>query len=428
MEIADRMRDLRVQAGLTKTALARPRYTVSFVSQIEAGRRRPSPEALEFFAGRLGVTPRYLSTGIPDELETELLYQLEAARRELLEKEPADAERTLLTVLARAEEYGLKPIRSRCLLLKGEIRLRQGRAIEAIDLLEEALDGELPEREAGKAIWVLARAHSNLGDLQFAAELIETFLKKDDRGPLDPTVAAELQSTLVSIYFERGDVFQAQRAAERAVAAASAGISIEIRAEAFWHASRVLAEAKKWDQALEYASRARALMEEINDRRSVGEVHNAYAFICLEADPPRLKDAREHLKEAERLLAQAGQPGDLTNVFTEWGRLALMEGRFDEAFSWAEKSESVTLPDNELGIASTLFLRGRATAALGRDEEAREALSQAAQKFRTLGARQREAACWRELGELDRKAGRLDESVESLLAGLEALDPRRSRT
>ena len=35
-DFADRFRDLRVRAGLTKTAAAKPRYTVSFVSQIAA--------------------------------------------------------------------------------------------------------------------------------------------------------------------------------------------------------------------------------------------------------------------------------------------------------------------------------------------------------------------------------------------------------
>jgi len=58
VDLSDRIRDLRSQAGLSKTALAKPRYTLSYVSQIEAGRRTPSAEALAFFAERLGVSPR----------------------------------------------------------------------------------------------------------------------------------------------------------------------------------------------------------------------------------------------------------------------------------------------------------------------------------------------------------------------------------
>ena len=55
MELARRFEDLRVRAGLTKTALAKPRYTVSYVSQIESGRRTPSSEAMRFFAERMKI-------------------------------------------------------------------------------------------------------------------------------------------------------------------------------------------------------------------------------------------------------------------------------------------------------------------------------------------------------------------------------------
>ena len=71
MDLAGRLRDLRIQAGLTKTALAKPRYTVSYVSQIEAGRRTPSSEAMAFFARQLGVSPNFLATGIPEGIEDE---------------------------------------------------------------------------------------------------------------------------------------------------------------------------------------------------------------------------------------------------------------------------------------------------------------------------------------------------------------------
>ena len=80
MDLSTRLRDLRLQAGLTKTALAKPRYTVSYVSQIEAGRRTPSGEAVAFIAGQLGVSAQCLATGIPDEIEEELRFRLEEAR------------------------------------------------------------------------------------------------------------------------------------------------------------------------------------------------------------------------------------------------------------------------------------------------------------------------------------------------------------
>src|SRR6266508_3558318 len=100
MELAARIRDLRVQAGLSKTALARPRYTVSYVSQIESGKRTPSADAMEFFAERLGVSPRFLSTGVPDGMEDSLRYRLEDAVRATRDRRLTDAEQELRALVA----------------------------------------------------------------------------------------------------------------------------------------------------------------------------------------------------------------------------------------------------------------------------------------------------------------------------------------
>src|SRR3954468_17018494 len=99
------MRQLREEAGLTKTALARPGYSVGYVTQIEQGRRKPSTKALSFFAAKLGVTPDYLSTGVPEDLNETLRYQLEEARQALQERRPEQVAGTVRPVLAQAEQY-----------------------------------------------------------------------------------------------------------------------------------------------------------------------------------------------------------------------------------------------------------------------------------------------------------------------------------
>ena len=58
---------------------------------------------------------------------------------------------------------------------------------------------------------------------------------------------------------------------------------------------------------------------------------------------------------------------------------------------------------------------------------ARTSLSAAAETFRRLGARQQEAACWREIGEMDVAAGDSEAALVALREGLTALDPQRSR-
>ena len=426
MDLATRLRDLRLQAGLTKTALAKPRYTVSYVSQIEAGRRTPSGEAVAFFAGQLGVSPQFLATGIPEEIEEELRYLLEEARARLREADPAKAEDMARQVVARAGEYDLTAIRGEASLVAAEALAEAGRLPQAIDAYEEVLEADLSERDRALAVVGLARTYRTVGDLVYAGQLVETFLSRTDRGPLDPTFAAELHSVLVSIYFERGDMVRAERAARHALAAAAGAGSLELRARTYWYVARVLAEQKKWGDALEMSNRARMLMEEMDDRQSVARLHNAYAFLCLEAEPPRLEEARDHLDRAEALLSELSARGELAYIHEERGRLALLMHRPNEALEWADRGLADVNPDG-LEAARCLYLKGRALSALTRLEEARTALQEAAKRFGSQGARQQEASCWRELGELELAREDLPAAVEALRAGLAALDPSRTR-
>jgi tetratricopeptide (TPR) repeat protein len=427
MDVAERFRDLRTKAGMTKTALAKPRFTVSYVSQIESGRRTPSSDAMGFFAERLGVTPRFLSTGIPDGLEDSLGYRLEEARKAVREGRLDEAEAELREVVGEAERYALGRLRAQGLAGLGDALALQGRYREAIDKVEEALEGDLlPEREAGMAVSRLARTYRIVGDLQYAAEVIDGFLTRQDRPPRDMGTLAELQAVLISIYFERGDIHRAERAARRALAAADAGAPNEIRANVYWDASRVFAEARQWDEALDYATRARILLEELDDRRSLARLHISYAFICLEAEPPRTEEAREHLDLAEAWLPPVEAARELSYVHEERARLLLLENRPEEAVSSAERALA-GVGEDELQRARALFVRGRALTATERPAEARLSLQHAADLFEKHGARQQLANAYREIGELDLAEGHVDDAVEALRAGLAALDPRRSR-
>ena len=61
--VGERVRALRVAAGLTQTELAGERFSKEYVSQIERGKTRPTPQTLAWIAERLGVDTSYLETG-----------------------------------------------------------------------------------------------------------------------------------------------------------------------------------------------------------------------------------------------------------------------------------------------------------------------------------------------------------------------------
>src|SRR5256885_9126680 len=61
--LGERLRQLRVAAGMTQTDLAGDRFSKEYVSQIERGKTRPTRETTEWLGPKLGVHPNYLERG-----------------------------------------------------------------------------------------------------------------------------------------------------------------------------------------------------------------------------------------------------------------------------------------------------------------------------------------------------------------------------
>ena len=82
--LGDRLRLLRVAAGLTQTELAGDRFSKEYVSQIERGKTRPTSETVEWLAQRLEVDPAFLSSGVSTDERSRVEALL--ARAEALSK------------------------------------------------------------------------------------------------------------------------------------------------------------------------------------------------------------------------------------------------------------------------------------------------------------------------------------------------------
>src|SRR3982750_2904966 len=63
-QLGERVRQLRVAAGLTQTELAGDRFSKEYISQIERGKTRPTQETVDWLAARLGVDASFLSSGV----------------------------------------------------------------------------------------------------------------------------------------------------------------------------------------------------------------------------------------------------------------------------------------------------------------------------------------------------------------------------
>jgi tetratricopeptide (TPR) repeat protein len=421
-DLGARFKELRLSKGLSSTALAEPRYSVSYVSQIERGQRKPSVDAARYFARKLGVSPEYLWTGVPDDLPQQLRYEAEEAEADIAQDRPAEAERKARHVAEEAERFELAQLRGMALTILGEALYRQARYPEAIQTFQKARTLALHPIDLVAATAGLARTSRAAGDLRFAARIVEDFLDADTGRELTSDDVAQLQAVLVGIHIAAGDFGRAEDAAGRALRAINKHTPPRTRAEAYWHASRVMAERRHWEDALDMARRARLLMERSHGRREVSRLYVAYAYLCLEAEPPRVEEAEQNLDLAEALLAKLGMPVEYGNLYAIRSRAAFLAGRFAESAEYAERA--LQMEGIEDGVRSEAFLeKGKALARLERYDEARRTFGEAIAIFESHGQREQQASCWRELGEMEEAAGNAADATRAYHAGLLALEP-----
>jgi transcriptional regulator with XRE-family HTH domain len=144
--IGERVRALRVAAGLTQTELAGDRFSKEYVSQIERGKTRPTADTVAWLAERLGVDDQYLQHGVSADVRTRVeakLAQAEALSEAHRDQEAVEAFRE---VRAETRALGSAELELRALAGEGWALQELGAAHEAIDVLQQARElTELPE-------------------------------------------------------------------------------------------------------------------------------------------------------------------------------------------------------------------------------------------------------------------------------------------
>src|SRR5437016_2827873 len=136
--LGERLRQLRVAAGLTQSELAGERFSKEYVSQIERGKTRPTRETIDWLAVRLGVDAGFLANGVATDERGRLEGALARAEAliEALKNDEAEAEYESLLPAARAT--GVPELTVRALLGAGRTQMRIGALRPALELLNEA--------------------------------------------------------------------------------------------------------------------------------------------------------------------------------------------------------------------------------------------------------------------------------------------------
>src|SRR5216117_1858536 len=186
--LGERVRQLRVAAGLTQTDLAGDRFSKEYVSQIERGKTRPTRETIEWLAARLGVDPGFLANGVATDERGRLEGALSRAEAliEGLKNEEAAVEYESLVPAARAT--GVPELSVRALVGAGRTQMRLGALRSALDLLNEARGiveaGSFSDLERAEVLTALGICRYQLNSVQTALGLLNEALGLAERSGL----------------------------------------------------------------------------------------------------------------------------------------------------------------------------------------------------------------------------------------------------
>ncbi|MGZ6544768.1 MAG: helix-turn-helix domain-containing protein, partial [Actinomycetota bacterium] len=205
--LGKRLRRLRLARGMTQKELAAPKYSYAYVSTIEAGRRRPSKEAIEHFAERLGVTPDELLTGRAADLPAQLELRLQEARVAMSAGRLDEADATFRAIAKDSKRYGLARIEAGAeegLGLWNERRANPEEGLVHYERAERLLRSE-PPTEWVSAAAGKARCFEALGDVRYSIFILESRLDRLEREKRrDPDALSRLHASLVFAYLDAG--------------------------------------------------------------------------------------------------------------------------------------------------------------------------------------------------------------------------------
>src|SRR5246127_1808497 len=132
LRLGERLRQLRVAAGLTQSELAGDRFSKEYVSQIERGKTRPTAETIQWLAARLGCDAGFLANGVATDERGRLEAALARAETmiEAHQNEEAAAEFEALVPAGRAT--GVPELEVRALIGAGRTQMRLGALRQAL--------------------------------------------------------------------------------------------------------------------------------------------------------------------------------------------------------------------------------------------------------------------------------------------------------
>ncbi len=408
--LGERLRQLRVAAGLTQTDLAGERFSKEYISQIERGKTRPTTETVDWLALRLGVDAGFLASGVSaDErakAETILARADALSQEHRFDEALAEYTRALPAVLGT----GAAELRVRALNGEAMARAQNGNVKEALALLAESralVESEgFSDVDRAEVLYRLGVCRYKLSSISTALALFGESLTLAERSGLP---SDELRLNVFAwrsrCYRRQRDYEAAREDVERALELAEALRDARALAPVYFQASIIAERDGHWALARNYAEKAKAHYEEVADHGNVGRLLNNLGGMEFLLGNP--EEAIEHFKQAYTIALEVDRNEDAATAVSSLAQVHLRTGDLKRAEEQARHALEILGERDDMldEVGNARLVLGRALLEQDRLEEAEGAFALAEDAFAKLSSASHRAAAWIAQGDLATKRG-----------------------
>jgi tetratricopeptide (TPR) repeat protein len=428
--LGERLRTLRVNAGLTQTDLAGERFSKEYVSQIERGKTRPTQETIEWLAQRLGVDPGFLASGVSADERGRIETALTRAEALTENRDYGQALEEFQKIRPAVLGIASPELEVRALAGEGWALMRNGELKQAIEVLTRARalteDTMFSDVDRADILFRLGACRVELSSIQTAIGLLNEALALADHSELPcDRLRADILRWRSRCYRRQRDYEAAREDLERALELAEGLDDPQAVAGVYFHASLVAERQGQWVLARKYAEQAKAQFEEIADRATVGKVLNNLGGLNFTLGKPEA--AVEQLNESFKMLLEYGTEADAARAVSSLAQVNLRTGRIEPAEEQARQAlkllgDRIEVVD-EIGNAQLVL--GRSLLEQGRLDEAEEAFDAAERSFDKLSSISHRASAWIAKGDLAARRGQDQVAAQLYRRAAEALQDFR---
>lgn len=409
MEFGSKLRELREKAGLTQYELAEGIAASSFISLLEAGKRKPKPDLIVKLASRLGVPTEEL---VIDQSAQERELNLNTAKVALSSGDLELAEEYANQVL----KYGPEGVQDAASLAASvlllQISARRGLFEGVLDKLEQLLKdhpkaaSELRSRIGNEIIRVCYRS----GNLALGVQRGEALLM--EYAEVWPeTEIVELMVQLAACHFHRGDTPRATEIIGRALKLAEKCKSPKAMVQSYWQASSLAGDRGDLALALSHISNAIHWTKLAELHQVLPILNDNAAKWMLDMPNPDLDRIHELAESAYLDLASQNNPGHAAYTCITLSEVELRLGNFDKALMYVRKGLAELPPEIPRPKASLFSQEAKILFRLGRADESFLQLDRAMEHMRTMPPDRELAIHWGEIARVFVEMGYKDRAI-----------------